>query len=93
MELTEAKELFADILIAYQRGEIDLADALVQIREMDTEEVPEYDDDDESEDEAVDESEETPAEEEPGEVSVDPELELVEAELDAALEVAAAAGL
>lgn len=57
----EAKELFADILISFQRGEIDLADALIQVRSL---EVPdeEGEDGDEGEGEGEGESGEGDAE-------------------------------
>ena len=83
MDINEAKEVFADILISYQRGELDLADALAQVREMggdeaddDNEEVPEYDEDDEDvKNEDVDDG--------------SPVDEQAELELDAALELVA----
>ena len=89
-QLTAAKEAFADILISYQRGEVDLPTALMQIRDYEPidEEVPEYDED---EDEAGDEDgeqEDDPVADGDGVPAVDEDaLALAEAELDAALAV------
>lgn len=48
MATEDLKEKFADILISYQRGEIDLPEALAAVRDMtddDEIEEPEFDDD------------------------------------------------
>lgn len=92
--LEVAKEAFADILISFQRGEVDLPTALMQIRDYEPidEEVPEYDED---EDEAGDEGEGAedaddadPVADDGGVPAVDEDaLALAEAELDAALAV------
>ena len=99
MDINEAKEAFADILISFQRGEVDLPTALMQIRDYEPidEEVPEYDED---EDEAGDEDGEQedgdaedagdgdPVDDGDGVPAVDEDaLALAEAELDAALAV------
>lgn len=88
MATDDLKEQFADILISFQQGNIDLADALSLVRDM-VDDPEEFDDPDPDGDEETDEPDadgEPETEPEPEEETPDPLLlEAAAAELDAAL--------